>query len=154
MDRTSFPRSTRRLRLLVALGVLTALALILSAGPAGAATVSRKYKLERNKPLTLDLSASGVRAEKVTFEFPSSVLRFQTANKARVVVANEGSSRVRVGLAIALFDSEGNLVGAGTGGNKGGKVGPTESEEFSVFFYYVSEQIESAAIFQISMEVN
>jgi len=67
-------------------------------------------------------------------------------------VVNGAAGKVGVGLALALFDAEGNLVAAGTGGNKGGKVGPGEKAEFSVFFYYVTEQLPSATSFQITLE--
>ncbi len=131
-----------------------ALVLILFSLPVHAASVSKKYRFEKNKTVALDLAVSGVRAEKIAFELPSSVLRIQTANKARVEVANGSSAGVRVGLAIALFDAEGNLLAVGAGGNKGGHVESGESEEFSVFFYYVNERILDASTFQISLEVN
>ena len=129
------------------------LTLLLGSLCAQAATVSKKYKLEKNKAVGLDLASGEVRAENVTFEFPSSVLRFETANKARVSVVNSSKSNVRVGLAIALFDADGNLVGAGVGGNKGGRLGAGETEEFSVFFYYVNEKLPDAITFQITMEI-
>src|SRR5262249_44888753 len=109
-------------------------------------------KLEKNKAVGLDLASGEVRAESVTFEFPSSVLRLETANRARVTVVNASKSNVRVGLAIALFDAEGNLVGAGVGGNKGGRVDAGETEEFSVYFYYVNERLPDATTFQVTLE--
>ena len=127
--------------------------LLLASLSVQAATVSKKYKLEKNKAVGLELASGEVRAESVILEFPSSVMRFQTANKARVTVVNSSHANVRVGLAIALFDDQGDLVGAGTGGNKGGQVDAGETEEFSVFFYYVSERIPDASTFQITMEV-
>jgi len=120
--------------------------------PAHAATVSKKYQLEKNRPMGLDLAAGNVRAEQVIFEFPGSVLRLETAGKARVGVVNGSSGKVRVGLALALFDESGNLVAAGTGGNKGGHVAPGETTEFSIFFYYVTDQLSTAASFQITLE--
>jgi hypothetical protein len=121
--------------------------------PAEAATASKKYGMEPNRPMTLELSVSQVSADQVIFEFPSSVMRLETANKARVAVTNGAPGKVRVGLAIALFNEEGNLVAAGVGGNKGGTMAPGEKEEFSIFFYYVSEQIPSTKTFQITLEV-
>ena len=125
-----------------------------AATPCGAATVSKKYQLEKNRPVSLELSAGQVRVEQVLFEFPASVLRVETAGKARVTVVNGAAGKVRVGLALALFDEEGNLVAAGAGGNKGGQVAPGEKAEFSVFFYYVTERILSATSFQITLESN
>ena len=139
----------RRLCAAVILLVLVALL----APPSGAATVSKKFMLEKNRPVSVDLSAGQVRVEQVLFEFPASVLRIETAGKARVVVLNGTAAKARVGLALALFDPEGNLVAAGAGGNKGGQVAPGEKAEFSVFFYYVTEQILSATSFQITLEV-
>jgi len=139
----------RRLCAAVILLVLVALL----APPSGAATVSKKFMLEKNRPVSVDLSAGQVRVEQVLFEFPASVLRIETAGKARVVVLNGTAAKARVGLALALFDAEGNLVAAGAGGNKGGQVAPGEKAEFSVFFYYVTEQILSATSFQITLEV-
>ena len=139
------------IRSLCAAGSLWLLAALL-APPSGAATVSKKFVLEKNRPVSLELAAGQVRAEQVLFEFPASVLRVETAGKARITVVNGSAAKVRVGLAVALFDAEGNLVGAGAGGNKGGQVAPGEKAEFSVFFYYVTEQILSATSFQITLE--
>ena len=119
---------------------------------AHAATLSKKYQLEKNRPMGLDLAAGKVRAEQVIFEFPGSVLRLETAGKARVTVVNGSAGKVRVGLALALYDESGNLVAAGTGGNKGGQVAPGETVEFSIFFYYVTEQLSTASSFQITLE--
>ncbi len=141
------PWSPRRSILAAALLLLLSLP-----SPALSATASRKFVLERNRPMTLELSAGQVRIEKVLFEFPSSVLRIETAGKARITVVNGGAGKARVGLALALFDDEGSLVAAGTGGNKGGQVAPGEKTEFSVFFYYVTERIPSATSFQITLE--
>ena len=154
MSKTLFRDPGSPSRCVPARTLVLALAMSLVSLPAGAASASRKYKLEKNKELALELSAGGIRVDTVLFEFPSSVLRFQTATKARVTVTNTSGGAYRVGLAIALHDAEGNLVGAGTGGNKGGRVDAGETTEFSVFFYYVNEQIAAASSFQITLEVN
>jgi len=142
------PRSTSRIRVAAVLLLLAAV----PAQPALSATASKKFMLEKNRPMSLDLSAAQVRVEQVLFELPASVLRIETAGKARVTVVNGAAGKVRVGLALALFDGEGNLVAAGTGGNKGGQLAPGEKAEFSVFFYYVTEQLPSATSFQIALE--
>jgi hypothetical protein len=142
------PPSTRRFLLAAA----TLVVFLLPAPPALSATASKKFVLEKNRPMSLELSAAQVRVEKVLFEFPSSVLRLETAGKARITVVNGGADKARIGLALALFDDEGSLVAAGAGGNKGGQVAPGEKAEFSVFFYYVTERIPSATSFQITLE--
>ena len=128
------------------------LLLVCLAFPAHGATLSKKFQLEKNRPMGLDLEVGKVRAEQVVFEFPGSVMRLETAGKARVTVVNGSPGKVRVGLALALFDESGNLVAAGTGGNKGGQVAPGETAEFSIFFYYVTEQLSTASSFQITLE--
>jgi hypothetical protein len=143
----SLLHSARRFRVAAVLLLVAVLA-----PPARAATASKKFMLEKNRPVSLELSAAQVRVEQVLFEFPASVLRIETASKARVTVVNGAAGKVRVGLALALFDGEGNLVAAGTGGNKGGQVAPGEKVEFSVFFYYVTEQLPTATSFQITLE--
>jgi len=142
---------TLRTRRLSAAGVLLLLIAVL-APPSRAATVSKKFMLEKNRPVALELSAGQVRVEQVLFEFPASVLRIETAGKARVTVINGAAGKARIGLALALFDPEGNLVAAGAGGNKGGQMAPGEKGEFSVFFYYVTEKILTATSFQITLE--
>ncbi len=150
MTRRCGSRPSLRRRLLAgSIAFLLAAALF---PPAGAATASKKFLLEKNKPVSLDLSSGQVRVEQAVFEFPSSVMRLETANKVRITVVNGSQAKVRVGLAVALFDEAGNLVGAGVGGNKGGQVAPGEKTEFSVFFYYVTEQLSSASAFQITLE--
>jgi hypothetical protein len=146
------PRS--RSSRITAAGCAAALLALLVPSPADAAVASKKYRLEANKPVGIDLSVLDIKAETVVFEFPSSLLRFQTASRARVTVTNRSGVKARVGVALALFDDAGDLVAAGTGGNKGGWVSPGETEEFSVFFYYVTERIPSATTFQISIEAS
>jgi len=75
--------------------------------------------LEKNRPVSLELAAGQVRAEQVLFEFPSSVLRVETAGKAGFTIVNGSAAKVRVGLAVALFDPEGNLVGPGRAATRG-----------------------------------
>lgn len=120
--------------------------------PSPLTTNSALYKFEPNKLLGLDLAVGEVRAEAVRFEWPATLMRVKTAYKATVKVANGSSHQVRVGIAIALYDADGRLIGAGTTGTTLGTVDPGDAAQFTVEFNHVSQRLEEASKFHIALE--
>jgi hypothetical protein len=59
-----------------------------------------------------------------------------------------------VGIAIAVFDESGNMVAAGSGGNKLGHLGKGDRDEFRIAFPYVYRNLPNAKTIQITLETN
>ncbi|HKN46924.1 MAG TPA: FxLYD domain-containing protein [Candidatus Polarisedimenticolia bacterium] len=133
-----------------ALALATLLAVVL---PALAGVNSARYRFEGNKRLSLDLSVDDVRAEEIKFEWPATLLRFKSGYKGTVKVANGSSRQAAVGIAVALYDQDGKLVGAGTTGSTIGTIDPGDSADFTLDFTHVTSRLEQASQFQIALEV-
>jgi len=143
-------RSGRLPRLLVAgLALLAALTI---APPAGAEVNSARYKFEGNKWLSLDLAVDEVRTDVIRFDWPSAVLGVKSGYKAVVKVVNSSTKQVSAGLAVALYDGDGKLLGAGTTGTKIGTIDPGDSAEFTVSFDHVIERLSQTTQFQIALQ--
>jgi hypothetical protein len=156
----STPPSRPARRAARALAALSVAAALLAAGTpvrsqedaASSSTNSARYRFEGNKWLALDLSVGDLRAEAIRFEWPATVLRIKTAYKALVKITNGSSRNVRIGLAVALYDADGKLIGAGTTGTTLGTVNPGDTAQFAIEFSHVSERLEQAAQFHIALE--
>lgn len=138
----------RRLALLAALlGVLP-----LALTPAAAGTNSARYNFEGNKWLSLDLSVGDVRTDVIRFDWPSTVLGIKTSYKAVVKVVNGSTRQVSVGIAVAIYDANSKLLGAGTSGSRVGTIDPGDTAEFTVDFDHVTERLEQATQFHIALQ--
>ncbi len=76
------------------------------------------------------------------------------SSTARVVarVDNDGFISQEIGVAIAIFDAAGNLIGAGSGGVKLGYLSKGERDSFTIRFPYVYRNLDNAASFIVSLE--
>jgi len=137
-----------RLRLALLLLVSAAAALT----PAGADTNSARYKFEGNKWLALDLAIGDVRAETIRFEWPATLMRVKTGYKATVKIANGSSRQASIGIAVAIYDRDSRLIGAGTTGTTLGTIDPGDTTQFTVDFKDVTARIEQADQFHIALE--
>lgn len=120
--------------------------------PAGADTNSARYKFEGNKWLALDLAIGDVRADTIRFEWPATLMRMKTGYKANVKVVNGSSRQASVGIAVAIYDQDSRLIGAGTTGTTLGTMDPGETTSFTVDFKDVTAKIEQADQFHIALE--
>ena len=120
--------------------------------PAGADTNSARYKFEGNKWLSLDLAIGDVRADTIRFEWPATLMRVKTGYKASVKVVNGSSRQASVGIAVAIYDHDSRLIGAGTAGTTLGTIDPGDTTQFTVDFKDVTARIEQADQFHIALE--
>jgi hypothetical protein len=72
--------------------------------------------------------------------------------RANVVIANSSENARKVGVAIALFDAEGRLVGVASGGSKYMAIKPERQSTYDLTFQDVGASASQAATFQISIE--
>jgi hypothetical protein len=74
--------------------------------------------------------------------------------KAVARVDNNGFLAYEVGVAIAVFDADGNIVAAGSGGVKLGSPGKGERDTFNIRFPYVYRNLANAKTFTVTLETN
>jgi hypothetical protein len=77
--------------------------------------------------------------------------QFSTA-KAIARVDNNGYLAYEVGVAIVIFDEEGDIVAAGSGGVKLGSLGKGERDTFTIKFPSVYRYLDKAKTFVVTLE--
>jgi hypothetical protein len=78
-------------------------------------------------------------------------LRVSSA-KAVVRVDNNSARDQEVGVAIAVFDADGTMLAAGSGGIKVGDLDKGERDKFTVRFPYVYRNLKNASYFYLTVE--
>lgn len=135
---------------------LAALLLVALALPSGAEFFCKKYDFVQERWIQINEKLGDVTLQDVQFQFPSYVgpkkMDIQGRNQAVVHVKNYGATALKVNIAIALFDADGNLVGCGSTGSKVGVTKPGEEESFYVGFDYVKERLGAVKTFQLTLE--
>ncbi|HXV76497.1 MAG TPA: hypothetical protein VD788_09275 [Candidatus Polarisedimenticolaceae bacterium] len=125
-----------------------------AAGTASAAMLSKTY--EFNPDAILEIGAStgdGLRLDTVRFQMPTTT-GVRTASEASVEIAisNTSEESKRVGIGVALFDSEGRLVGVASGGTRLVGLKPDKQKSYKLIFADLNVEAPRAATFQISVE--
>jgi hypothetical protein len=101
----------------------------------------------------VDLTSNEVAISEIRFDLGSTVPPIRvSSSKAIVRVDNNSQRDQEVGVAIAVFDEQGNLLAAGDGGNKVGELNKGEREEFTVRFSYVYRNLKDAKSFLVTLE--
>lgn len=119
---------------------------------ASAATNSAKFRFVGNKWLSLDLAVADVRAERIRFDWPATMMGVKTGYKSTVILVNGSTRQVRIGVAVVLYDHDHRPIGAGTTGTKLGTIDPGDSAEFTVDFNHVTARLEQSDQFSLVIE--
>ena len=120
------------------------------------ATTSKKYVFKPG--VTLEIGADmgdGVRLDTVQFDLPDGSggrMRLSGVPRADVSIANGGPEPIRVGIAIAVFDADGNLVAVGSSGSKLLSIKSQRVSYYTLSFDHVNNRIHEGATFQITVE--
>lgn len=133
---------------------------LLSVLTAPAVVADRFAKSYQFKPgVTLEIAESlgdGVRVDSIRFRVPEppegTDQRLGGVPKATVAVSNVGASARRVGIAVALLDAGGGLVGVASAGSKLLPIKPNRQVEFTLAFDHVNDRAGEAASFKIALE--
>jgi len=139
----------KRFPLLLSVGFALALA-----APASAQLVTKKFDWAPVGGIQkVDMQLNDVVISQVQFDLGDTIkpIRLSSA-KASVRVDNNSQIDQEVGIAIAVFDADGNMVAAGNGGNKVGELNKGEREEFTVRFAYVYRHLKEARSFLLTLE--
>ncbi|MDQ2871201.1 MAG: hypothetical protein M3S32_10680 [Acidobacteriota bacterium] len=101
----------------------------------------------------IDMQLNDIAISEMRFDLGDTVAPIRVSSaKAVVRVDNNSQQDQEVGVAIAVFDAEGNLVAAGDGGNKVGDLNKGDRSEFTVRFSYVYRNLKSARSFLLTLE--
>jgi hypothetical protein len=120
---------------------------LFAASAATAALLSSSF--EYREDVTLEIGKAtegGLRLDGVHFHGKSEPLR------ADVAVSNISSGPLKAGVAIALFDDDGRLVGVASGGTQILPVRAGRQKSYPLIFSHVNGEIARAKTFQISLE--
>lgn len=138
-------------RLLV--GSLVALGLT---GAAAGDAATKKFNWNPiNGAQDTDVSQGTVVVSQVEFDLGSTLkgtpIRKSSA-KVKVRIDNNGQGDEEVGVAVVVFDAEGNVVAAGSNGTKWGYLSKGARTYYDIDFPYVYRNLEKAASFVVTLE--
>jgi hypothetical protein len=141
----------------VILGTMILVAAAFSGAPAQAELLSKSYVFKAGVTLELGAETSdGLRVDTVQFKLPATVdertARVAGLTAAQVAVSNTGASAQKVGVAIALFDDEGRLLGVASGGTSLVPIKAGRQKAYTLVFDNVNTQAHRATKFQLSLE--
>jgi hypothetical protein len=123
---------------------------------ASADAASKKYEWQPvNGIQDTDVRDGDIVVSQVQFNTGSTIkgtpLRKSSAD-VRVRIDNNGQSDEEVGVAVVVFDAEGNVVAAGSNGTKWGYLNKGDRTYYSIDFPYVYRRLDKAASFMITIE--
>jgi hypothetical protein len=137
----------------LALAILLAAAV---AAPAAGGVATKKYEWQPiNGAQDTDVQTDDVVVSQVVFDLGSTLkgtpIRKSSA-KVRVRIDNNGFVDEEVGVAVVVFDAEGNVVAAGSNGTKWGYLNKGQRTYYNIDFPYVYRRLEQAASFTVTLE--
>ncbi len=124
---------------------------------ASAALLSKTYQFKPETVLQVgEALEGGLRLDSVQFFLPSTSgvpgMRTGGSVRADVSISNLGKERQMFGVAIALFDDQGRLLGAANGGPRIFPLRPDRQGTFRLVFDGVNGEAYKATQFKISIE--
>jgi hypothetical protein len=132
--------------------VASALALVVALSPAFAGLLSKNFMFKEDVVLRIGVeTAEGIRLENVRFGKVQAGRGSAEILAADVTVSNPYAEGAHVGIALALFDDEGRLVGAANAGPE--TVRGSQTKVFHLSFAGLGVSAATAKTFQISLEV-
>ena len=118
-------------------------------------TVAKSIKWENEKWIPLNLSSEGIEIKEIRFEVEGGVnwnpLRAGKGPQAFMPVKNTADHRMKLAVAVALFDTRGTLLAA-TEISYGGSLDPGETGELKLTFRDVKRRFFDASTAQVVLE--
>ena len=135
------------------------LALMLAAAlavPASAQVATKKFPWQPVGGVqNIDVQTESVVVGQVAFDLGSTMkgtpIRKSSA-KVRVRIDNNSEVDEEVGVAVVVFDAEGNVVAAGSNGTKWGYLNKGDRTYYDIDFPYVYRRLDQAADFTVTLE--
>ena len=137
------------------LSVAMALAAALAV-PASAQVATKKFPWQPiGGAQNVDVTTEEVVVGQVVFDLGSTMkgtpIRKSSA-KVRVRIDNNSMTDEEVGVAVVIFDAEGNVVAAGSNGTKWGYLNKGDRTYYDIDFPYVYRRLDNAASFMVTLE--
>jgi hypothetical protein len=135
---------------------VVAAVLAASSSPASGQVASKKYDWHpENGAQDIDVQDGKVVVSQVVWDMggvmKGTPLRKSSAN-VRVRIDNNGSQDAEVGVAVVVFDAEGNVVAAGSNGTKWGFLNKGDRTYYTIDFPYVYRRLDQASNFLVTVE--
>jgi len=126
------------------------------AAPLAADQITKKFSWSPvNGAQDVEVGVQRVVCNQITFDLGSTLkgtpVRKSSAN-AVLRVDNNGFLDVEVGIAVVVFDDEGNVVATGSGGTQWGYLNKGDRAYYKVTFPYVYRNFDRARSFLITLE--
>jgi hypothetical protein len=133
---------------------LSFLGAFLLAAPLSAGVATQKYDWAPvNGVQDVHVETDRVVVSSLQFDLGSQVPSTQYSTAHAVArVDNNGFLAYEVGVAIVVFDADGNIVAAGSGGVKLGSLGKGERDTFTIKFPSVYRNFDKARSFLVTLE--
>lgn len=132
-------------------------AAIFAAAPLSAQQATQKFDYKPVDSIqTISLAIDKVKINQIVFKTGKAVGGPLRRSNAECVIRidNDGLTPVQAGVAVALFDEEGNLVAAGSGGTRVGWLWAGERDTSAIRFPFVYRNMEKAKTFIVTLEVS
>src|SRR5262245_30677242 len=129
-------------------------ALLLVAAPLSAGQATQKYDWNPVQGAQdVHVEVDRIVVSSLAFDLGSQVppTQFSTA-KCVARVDNNGFLAYEVGVAVVVFDEDGHVVAAGSGGVKLGSLGKGERDTFTIKFPSVYRNFDKAKTFMVTLE--
>jgi hypothetical protein len=132
-----------------------AFAALLSAPLLGQAVTKKFDYSPINGVQDIDVKNGEIAVSQLVFDTGSTLkgtpIRKSSAD-VRVRIDNNGLTDQQVGVAVVVFDAEGNVVGAGSNGTKWGYLNKGDRTYYDIDFPYVYRRLDQAASFIVTIE--
>jgi len=137
-------------------GVVMAALLIGAGSDARAELFSKAYAFKPDTILEVGTEIpGGLRLDSVEFALPKEGAErggLFAGPKVKVGISNLGTSAVKIGVAIAVTDADGRLVGVASGGTKLFPVRADRAIVYSLSINGVRSELANGTVFRISVE--
>jgi hypothetical protein len=126
------------------------------AAPASAQVATKKFPWQPVAGVqNIEVATESVVVGQVVFDLGSVMkgtpLRKSSAN-VRIRIDNNSEVDEEVGVAVVVFDAEGNVVAAGSNGTKWGYLNKGQRTYYNIDFPYVYRRLDEAANFIVTLE--
>lgn len=137
--------------------VVSLILVTLFALPVSADLISKKYEFKKDTTLNIgESNADGLRADTIRFSLPATVggdnMRTGGLPRVEVALSNTGPNSRKLGIAVALFDSDGRMVGVASGGSTLSLLKAGRQKTYRLVFDDLNQDAFRARTFQLSVE--
>ncbi len=125
--------------------------------PASADLISKTYMFKKDTILSIgESNVDGLRIDSIRFSLPATVggshMRTGGLPRVEISLSNTGSEARKLGIAVALFDGDGRMVGVASGGSGFSPLKADRQKTYKLVFDDLNRDAFRARRFQISLE--